>query len=113
MLIGVFVLRMDVHWMGKASLFPWYLRGLAKWLGGIPIDRSKTNNTVEQMVGHFRDNENLVIVMTPEGTRDKVSQWKTGFYHIAHGAGCDGSADAGQCVVARGSGGKGRCVLGN
>ena len=87
MLIGVFVLRMDVHWMGKASLFPWYLRGLAKWLGGIPIDRSKTNNTVEQMVGHFRDNENLVIVMTPEGTRDKVSQWKTGFYHIAHGAG--------------------------
>ena len=87
MLIGVFVLRMEVHWMGKASLFPWYLRAMAKWFGGIPIDRSQSNNTVDQIVEHFAHNDDLIIVMTPEGTRDKVSHWKTGFYHIASGAG--------------------------
>lgn len=87
MLIGVFVLRMEVHWMGKASLFPWYLRAVAKWFGGIPIDRSQSNNMVDQMVEHFVNHQDLILIMTPEGTRDKVSHWKTGFYHIARGAG--------------------------
>jgi 1-acyl-sn-glycerol-3-phosphate acyltransferase len=86
MLLGVFVLRMDVHWMGKASLFPWYIRGLAKWLGGIPIDRSRNNNIVDQCVEHFAVHDELIVLLTPEGTRNKVSHWKTGFYHIAYGA---------------------------
>lgn len=87
MLLGVFVLRMDVHWMGKESLFPWYIRWLAKWLGGIPIDRSQANNVVDQCIEHLTNNDDLIILLTPEGTRDKVSHWKTGFYHIARGAG--------------------------
>lgn len=87
MLMAVFVLRMEVHWMGKESLFPWYVRGLAKWLGGIPINRSQTNNAVDQNIEHYRLNDNLIVLMTPEGTRGKVSHWKSGFYHIANGAG--------------------------
>ena len=27
------------------------------------------------------------LIVPPEGTRSKVRYWKTGFYHIAHGAG--------------------------
>ena len=26
------------------------------------------------------------MLVTPEGTRKKVTKWKTGFYYVAHGA---------------------------
>ncbi|MCR8924237.1 lysophospholipid acyltransferase family protein [Dasania sp. GY-MA-18] len=86
MLLVVFAVRADVHWMGKDSLFPKPFDGFMRWLGGIAVDRSKANNTVEQMIAHYQANDELIVIMTPEGTRSKVSVWKTGFYHIAKGA---------------------------
>lgn len=76
-----------VHWMGKDTIFKWPFAGLMRWLGGIPIDRSKANNAVAQMVDRFKSSDRLVLVIPPEGTRGKVERWKTGFYHIAVGAG--------------------------
>ncbi len=87
MLAVAFVLRLDVHWMGKHTLFPWYAGWLMRYLGGVPIDRRAAQNTVEQMVAVFNNSEQMVLVITPEGTRGKVEQWKGGFYHIAQGAG--------------------------
>jgi 1-acyl-sn-glycerol-3-phosphate acyltransferase len=55
-------------------------------LGGIAVDRSKTNNLVEQAVALFSQHEDLVLIVPPEGTRKKVRYWKSGFYHIACGA---------------------------
>ena len=86
MLLAVFVLRIDVHWMGKDKIFKPPFAGFMRWLGGISIDRSQANNTVEQMIDHYRQHDELIILMTPEGTRSKVERWKTGFYHIAKGA---------------------------
>jgi 1-acyl-sn-glycerol-3-phosphate acyltransferase len=85
MLAG-FILRIDVHWMGKAALFPRPFKGLMVWLGGIPIDRSKNNNVVDQMADYFHSVEQLTVLIPPEGTRAKVDQWKTGFYYIAEKA---------------------------
>lgn len=87
MLCAVIILRLDLYWMGKISLFPWPVSGLMKYLGGIPIDRSRANNVVDQMVEMYARVENLVLLNTPEGTRGKVGEWKTGWYHIAAGAG--------------------------
>lgn len=87
MLCVVFIRRLDLYWMGKKSLFPWLVSGLMKYLGGIPIDRSRANNLVDQMVEMFDRGEPLVLLNTPEGTRGKVGQWKTGWYYIAAGAG--------------------------
>ncbi len=81
-----FVLRMRVYWMGKASLFAWPIGWLARWLGGIPVERSGTNNLVRGTVAAFRARQRLVVIVAPEGTRSKVTHWRTGFYHIAHGA---------------------------
>ena len=39
------------------------------------------------MVNEFKKNHSLSLIIAPEGTRKKVSQWKSGFYHIAHQAG--------------------------
>lgn len=75
-----------VHWLGKASIFKWPFGGFMRWLGGIAIDRSQANNVVEQMVQKFNDADRLIVVIPPEGTRGEVSRWKSGFYHIAHGA---------------------------
>lgn len=79
--------RVRLHWMGKDSLFKPPFGFVLKWLGGIPIDRSKANNVVSQMVERFAAADELAVAIPPEGTRDKVRYWKTGFYNIAHGAG--------------------------
>jgi 1-acyl-sn-glycerol-3-phosphate acyltransferase len=86
MLAGMFYYRIEVRWMGKDSLFRFPFGGFMKWLGGIPIDRSKANTVVSQMVEVFAHNDELVLLITPEGTRSKVERWKSGFYHIARGA---------------------------
>jgi 1-acyl-sn-glycerol-3-phosphate acyltransferase len=81
-----FALKMKIYWMGKAAMFRWPFAAALRWLGGIPIDRSKSHNVVEQSIQAFHKLEKLIMVVPPEGTRKKVSYWKTGFYHIAQGA---------------------------
>jgi 1-acyl-sn-glycerol-3-phosphate acyltransferase len=80
------VLRVNARWFGKHTLFRWPFRGLFRWLGGIPIDRGRSKNLVNQYVQAFEDNERFVLAVAPEGTRKKVVAWKTGFYRIAIGA---------------------------
>ncbi|MGK0499007.1 MAG: 1-acyl-sn-glycerol-3-phosphate acyltransferase [Oceanicoccus sp.] len=82
-LLVAFSKGFDAHWMGKDALFPKLIKPFVIWLGGIPIDRSKANNAVEQMVEYFSSVDKLAVLITPEGTRKKVERWKTGFYHIA------------------------------
>lgn len=87
MLTIAFALRARVFWMGKDTLFRPPFGHLFRWLGGVPVDRRKRNNAVDQAIQLFRDNESFVLIVAPEGTRARVTHWKTGFYHIAHGAG--------------------------
>ena len=87
MLLVVLELRLQLFWMGKHTLFSFPFSGIMKWLGGIPINRTKSHNVVYDIVGQFKSNKNFVVLVPPEGTRLKVSEWKTGFYHIANNAG--------------------------
>lgn len=74
--------------IGKVSLFRWPLTRFMIDMGGIPIDRrAKGRNYVDQVVDHFAGRDELALVIAPEGTRGRISEWKTGFYHIARGAG--------------------------
>ena len=82
-----FAARAKIYWMGKASLFKGPAGPIMRWLGGIPVDRTQKNSLVEQMVAAFDRSERLVVAIPPEGTRKAVTEWKTGFYYIAHGAG--------------------------
>lgn len=85
-LMVCFALRLQVYWMGKASLFPPVFGRLMRWLGGIPVNRSQRNNLVDSTVAAFGNRQQLIVIVPPEGTRAKVTHWKTGFYHIAVGA---------------------------
>ena len=82
----VFAFKMKMNWLGKDSLFRWPFGSFFKWLGGIPINRSKSGDIVAQMIKTFRENAKMIMVVAPEGTRKKVKYWKTGFYRIAQGA---------------------------
>lgn len=74
------------HFMAKSSLFRGMLGPVMRWLGGIPVDRSKRTQFVEQVAAVFARHERFVLAITPEGTRSAVPYWKSGFYHIAQAA---------------------------
>jgi hypothetical protein len=40
----------------------------------------------EAMIELFTQNNDLAVMVTPEGTRSLRTKWKTGFYHVAVGA---------------------------
>ncbi len=83
MLAIAFVLNMKINWMGKDSLFKPPFGYILSRLGGVAIDRSKTNNIVQAMADEFSSRERLVLAVPPSGTRGKREHWKSGFYHIA------------------------------
>lgn len=76
-------IKAKIQFVGKDSLFKppfgWILRAL----GGVPVDRSKSNNFVEGVVQIFSEREKFNFFLAPEGTRKKVEKFKSGFYYIA------------------------------
>jgi len=84
---ALFVLNKPFRWMGKESLFRGWKSFFARKLGGIPIDRATHNNVVDQSIHLLRESDHLNLCIAPEGTRKRVDHWRTGFYHIAVGAG--------------------------
>ncbi len=84
---GVDGLNLNLSFMGKDSLFRWPFGKIMRELGGIPVNRSQSTNAVQAMVAEFAARDEFMLTIAPEGTRGKAGQWKTGFYHIALGAG--------------------------
>lgn len=83
MIMVVLKLRLKVFWMGKNTLFPFPVGWIMKWLGGIPVDRSRAHNLVDQTVAQYKSEPEMIVLVPPEGTRSRVKEWKTGFYRIA------------------------------
>src|SRR4028119_1523208 len=69
MLFAALRLRVKLYWMGKDAIFRPPFGGIARWMGGIPNDRSKANNLVAQSVGLFHGRPSLVLVVPPGGAR--------------------------------------------
>ena len=61
-----------------------FLGPLFKKSGAVGIDRSKNNTMVEALAEQIASSkEGIYLLITPEGTRKRADNWKTGFYHIA------------------------------
>lgn len=87
LLLASFALRLNIYWMGKASLFRGPAGPVMRWLGGIAVNREQSGNLVSASVEALKNAEGPVqLVVPPEGTRSRVRRWKTGFYYIAVGA---------------------------
>ena len=79
--------RSPVGFVGKKSLFRFPYGWLFRWMGGVPVDRSRSTNYVDAVIQVFNERERFAICIAPEGTRKKVDRLRTGFYWIARGAG--------------------------
>lgn len=79
------LLRINVSFLGKHSLFEGVFGWLFYWLGGIPVNRTgkAASEVVDQAVQAFLQRDKLILGIAPEGTRCRVAKWKTGFYRIA------------------------------
>ena len=83
-LMVAFALRLQIHWMGKHTIFRPPFRAIMQWLGGIPVDRNTSNNLVAASAEALRTTQQpMQLIVPPEGTRSRSRYWKTGFYHIA------------------------------
>ena len=80
-------LGLQALWLGKDTIFQFPLGILMRGLGGMPVDRSRPNDVVNQVADRFTRQRQMVLALAPEGTRRQVERWRTGFYHIAHTAG--------------------------
>lgn len=81
------ILRVQrAKFLGKSQLFRkpygWFFR----MIGGIPVERDKSHDMVEQVVARVKEADDFILAIAPEGTRKKVSKLKTGFWYIAKAA---------------------------
>lgn len=82
----MFALDLRLTFIGKHTLFRGPLAPVLRWMGGIPVDRSSTHGLVGEAVHAFECVEQRVLAIAPEGTRKRVTRFRSGFLHIARGA---------------------------
>jgi len=75
------------NFLAKRELFNiplvgWFLANI----GGVAVDRKdkrKATALVDQVVELYKERDEFIMTITPEGTRSYAPKWKTGFYRIA------------------------------
>ncbi len=85
-LMTLWKLELDVHWIGKHTIFRWPFRSLFTYFGGIPVDRRKPGTLFRDVLQGFSGNRPFIFALSPEGTRSKVERFKPGFHRIARKA---------------------------
>lgn len=80
------LMGLRVRYFAKKELFKWPLKWVLESTGAIAIDRSKKVGMVEAAITQFNHASELILMIAGEGTRGKVTKWKSGFYHVAVGA---------------------------
>jgi 1-acyl-sn-glycerol-3-phosphate acyltransferase len=83
----VFSAGLRVSFIAKHTLFGGVLGPFMRWVGGMPVDRTRPNGLIEAMTEVFSRPEAVWLAITPEGTRTRVKRFKSGFYRIALSAG--------------------------
>lgn len=100
-----FATGQHISFLMKASMFRGPLGTLLRGLGGIPVDRSGSRGLVEAVAQALEKTDELILVIAAEGSRSRRDYWKSGFYHVARGAGVPvalGYLDYGKRVVGYG-----------
>jgi len=68
----------------KAEAFFWPMGGFFKWMGGLPIERKKGKDSLEQIRRHVDAHDNIFLAITPSGSRSAKEKYKTGYLRMAH-----------------------------
>ncbi len=81
-----FKLHIPVRFLAKKELFRWPVKGILESVGGMAVQRNKSDRLVDEMIDLFNTHEHLMLMIPAEGTRGWVKRWKSGFYRVALGA---------------------------
>lgn len=76
-------LGVRINYLIKNTAFFWPLSVVLRITGGVPVDRSAPAGMVEDVARRIEANHEIIVVITPEGTRRRVEAWKTGFLRLA------------------------------
>jgi len=82
----MFALDLRLTFLGKHTLFQGPFAWMFRWMGGVPVDRTKPHGLVADSVRAFEGVDRRIIAIAPQGTRSPVPHFKSGFLHIARGA---------------------------
>jgi len=85
-MLAKWAMQLPLNWVAKHSMFWGPFKPMFIAMGGIPLNREKTNGFIQKNIELFSEREKFALGIMPEGTRSKTDRWKSGFYHIAHGA---------------------------
>jgi len=77
------IMDVEINFVGKKELFTFPFGYYFRSVGGAPLDRSGGKNTVDATAEVFTKHEIFRLALSPEGTRKKVTELRTGFYYIA------------------------------
>ncbi len=80
---GFRIAKIKGHIMIKKEWFFFPMSMFLNFLGGIPVSRSTPQGVVDQMADVFKQRDDFLLAIVPEGTRKNVTTIKTGFWHIA------------------------------
>ena len=72
-----------ITFIGKDTVFKYGLGPLLRYVGGIPVNRKNPGGIIKDAIDQLKIRKGSLIAMSPEGTRAKVKDWKTGFLRIA------------------------------
>ena len=85
--LAYLAMQIDASWLAKHTALAGFWGRLGRHFGGIPVDRRKPGDVVEACIAAFSSPRGRIIVITPEGTRSRVEEWKRGYHRIALVAG--------------------------
>lgn len=72
---------MDLHFKVLVKDTVPFARWLAPW--SIPINRRARTGATAALAARFAAEDELRLVVAPEGTRSRTEHWKSGFYRLA------------------------------
>lgn len=68
----------------KEAWFFWPLGSIFRAIGGIAVPKARGSQLSDIIIGQFKTSPRMHLAITPEGTRSRVTKWRTGFLHIAY-----------------------------
>ncbi len=82
---GFYKMKLPIRFLIKKDWLKYFpLRNILLSAGALGINRAKNNTMVDSLVELIKtSNENMAVLITPEGTRKRACKWKTGFYYAA------------------------------
>jgi 1-acyl-sn-glycerol-3-phosphate acyltransferase len=85
-LAAMFAMDLRLSFLAKHTLFRGPFAAAMRWIGGIPVDRTRPHGIVGEAVQAFASERQRLLAIAPQGTRTPGARYKSGFLHIARGA---------------------------